>query len=80
MSKVYQRTPAEILSVHDELAAYYLNRAVAIFGTRVDADIEEATKDKKTEAQREASAAIALARWVEGTDVASKFRTPTATM
>lgn len=79
---MYQTSPSKLLSVRDDLAAFLLDRAVAHFGTAVDADIDKAQDGKQGRAA-EAAANGAIARWLDdGTETAPKrqFRTPTATM
>jgi hypothetical protein len=68
------------LDITHPLRKFYFNRAVAVFGTRVDAEIDAATQNKKNPKAAEAAAHMAVAKWVATEDVKKSFRTPTATM
>jgi hypothetical protein len=61
--------------VEDELAAYCMNRAVAAFGTTLEADLHDSTKGKKEKAA-EAAQAMVFNRWL-GTPM--KFAEPVPT-
>jgi hypothetical protein len=72
--------PSELLDITHPLRAFYFNRAVAVFGTRVDAEIDEMTRDKKNAKAIEAAANMAVAKWIETADVRKSFRAPQPTM
>ena len=57
------------------MAAFYFDRAVAVFGTTVDAELDKVSEGKKPK-QAEAARAIVLHRWV-GTPM--KFAEPKVT-
>lgn len=70
------------MATSDPLAAYYLDKAVTLFGSCVESDIDKATHNKSGVAA-ERAANTAIARWVVSTDdkpAKGRFRTPTATM
>ena len=72
---MYQIRPSELYGIDDGVAAFCLDRAVAMFGSRVDNEIQEAQEGKKP-AQAKASAALVLERWV---GIPARFREPTVT-
>lgn len=75
LSKTYRCLPSELLGVVDELAAYCVNRAVAAFGTALEADLHKAAEGKKGNGV-EAAHAMVFHRWL-GTPM--KFATPVPT-
>lgn len=70
------------MATSDPLAAYYLDKAVILFGNCVESEIDKATHNKSgAAAERAANAAIA--KWVvsaDGKPAKGSYRTPTATM
>jgi len=66
--------------VKDELGAYLFDKAIALFGTCVERDIEKATRGKKTDKAAEAAANAVIAKWViDGKAAKKRFRVPVAT-
>jgi hypothetical protein len=56
--------PSELLHISDEVAAYHLDRAVLLFGTSLEDDIERETRDAKDQKAAEAKARLVLQRWL----------------
>jgi hypothetical protein len=81
LAKTTRSRPSDLLAVADELAAYFLDKAVTVFGMAIENDIEKATQ-KKSGAAAERAANSVIAKWVVGDDGkadARRFRTPVAT-
>jgi hypothetical protein len=74
-SKAVHKLPSELLRVRDEVAAYYLDRAVITFGQTVDARIQLASQDAKTTKEAQAKALRELKKWVRDPTVA-RFKDP----
>lgn len=62
MAKNYGCRPSTLLALSDPLAAFYLDRAVATFGMRVDAALEEAKNRKGSDASKQMGVSIVLSR------------------
>jgi len=68
------------MATTDVLAAYQLDKAVILFGTCVDADIDKATENESGRAA-ERAANGAIAKWVvDGASAKQRYRTPSATV
>lgn len=67
-SKAYRSRPSEILGITEQPTAYYLDRAVFVFGRSLEAALEEAGqsrgKQKKTQSQIAMARARVLATWL----------------
>lgn len=63
--------------MQDELAAFFLDRAVAAFGSRIEADMHQAAEGKNGK-QAEMASNMVLVNWIPELG-ARKFRAPTAT-
>lgn len=48
LAKTYGCLPSQLLGIEDQPAAYYFNRAVAIFGIHLESEIEKAESKGKT--------------------------------
>jgi hypothetical protein len=75
MSKTWRCRPSEILRLTDEIAAYCLDRAVYLFGTAYDADINDAAMPPPgSKGKHNASQMIAMtnARWMKDNVAAEK--------
>lgn len=81
LAKSTRSRPSDILAVHDDLAAYCLDRAVVTFGIAVENDIERATAEKSGAAAERAANSV-IAKWVvsdDGKVDKRRFRAPVAT-
>lgn len=80
MSKVYHTLPSLIFNIEDPLIAYYFNRAVFIFGSNVETEMQNAEMLAKSDQARIAARKKVLRRFLgdytsESTDT-SQFRDP----
>jgi hypothetical protein len=64
MSKQWRIPPSDLLHIRDELAAYYLNRAVFYFGKSYEADLRNATESASGETAARISAEMVNERWM----------------
>jgi hypothetical protein len=71
MSRRFNSRPSDLFSLKDPLAAYYFDRAVWTFGSRVEREIEEASQ-AKTEQGKAMKLAIVQNKWLG----VSKFASP----
>lgn len=83
MSKTYRCRPSELLHVTDALAAFYLDRAVMVFGQAVDGAVEEAITPKRgnkglTRQQQLHKTMMVLQRWLRIPKEEKKYRDPRA--
>lgn len=63
MARQFNSRPSELLALEDPLAAYYFDRAVFTWGTRVEQEIE-AAQSAKTEQGKAMKLAIVQSRWL----------------
>lgn len=75
LAKTYRVLPSEIYAIQDEVAAWCFNRAVRMFGTELEAEMEESARGAKSDTQAQHRRQAVFARWT-GTEV--KFRDPAA--
>lgn len=75
MSKTWKIPPSQRYQIKDEVAAFFFDRAVTLFGMAVEEDINQATKQAKTEQESQRKAGQILANWL---GVKQKFRDPAA--
>lgn len=68
MAKEFRIRPSEAVNITDPLVAYQFDRAVMYFGQAYEADIHDATKDAKNQAQAERSANVVAQRWLRDED------------
>lgn len=47
LAKTYKARPSDLVDVSDKLNAFYLDRAVFMFGTHVESEMEKAASDAK---------------------------------
>jgi hypothetical protein len=52
MSKAYSCRASDLVAIDSPLAAFYFDRATAAFGTKVDAEIDEARDSAKNPNQK----------------------------
>lgn len=64
MSKMWKSRPSEILRIDDPLIAYWFDRAIFYFGVAYENDIQDATKDAKSDSQAERAAQVVQERWL----------------
>ena len=65
----------------DDQRTYFFDRAIWLFGSALEQDIETATKKIKRESSRESKQALVMARWMnDGTTdgTRGRFRDPAA--
>lgn len=48
LSKTYQCRPSQLLGIEEQPAAYYLDRAVGVFGIHLEGELEKAESKGKT--------------------------------
>jgi hypothetical protein len=73
--------PSELTSITDPLTAFYFDRAVATFGTEVEAAMDEAADGAKNKKESQRRRQMALARYMkdeDGRPSAGTFRDPAA--
>jgi Leucine-rich repeat (LRR) protein len=80
LSKAYSRTPAELYGVKDEYAAWCFNRAVFLFGTTLQNEIDAVQNKAKNERQARFKTQNLLNKWLylPGEDVKGRFKDPAA--
>lgn len=81
MSQSLRTRPSDLYGIHDELLAYFFDRAVYTFGTAVEADVREASEGSKDNAQAKRKAMLRLNVWLtdpepEVQSAPKKFRDP----
>jgi hypothetical protein len=69
MAKEFRKRPSEIVNITDPLVAYQFDRAVMYFGQAYEADIEDATRDSKSQSQAQRSAQVVVDRWLRDDEV-----------
>ncbi len=77
LSKAYHSRPSEIFGVDHPVQALFFDRAVYMFGTQVEADMDQASQKAKKSTQANAARLRALNKWL-GIEHGA-FRTPTIT-
>lgn len=77
LSKAYHCRPSELYGIDHPVQALFFDRAVWLFGTTMETDLEKAGEGHKRPAQAEAARMRMLQRWL-GTE-AIGFREPTPT-
>ena len=66
ISKAYRLRPSELYGIKDELKAWSFDRAVWLFGSNLEAELEEAANDAKNKGQAESKQRRVLAKWLGG--------------
>lgn len=64
MSKSLRKSPSELLNVIHPVRSFYFNRAVWVFGTSLEADLEAAAEGGKKEKVIKARQQMVLATWL----------------
>lgn len=64
LSKAYHCRPSEIYGVHHPVQAFYFDRAVWVFGTTLENDLDKASADAKKPKQGEQARLRVLQKWL----------------
>jgi hypothetical protein len=64
MAQAYRTRPSQLLAVEHETTAYFLDRAVFLFGRSLDNELETAGKGKSQKRQAMARSMV-LHRWLD---------------
>ena len=75
LAKAYLTRPSEIYDVRDPVTAYCFDRAVFMFGSGLDAELKNAAKGAKSDAQANSRRQRVLAKWLGGKQ---QFKDPVA--
>ena len=75
LAKAYMTRPSEIYGVRDEVAAYSFDKAVYMFGSNLDAELQKAGREAKSDAQANGRRQRVLAKWL-GTK--AQYKDPSA--
>jgi hypothetical protein len=79
LARTWKVRPSELAAITDPLTAFYFDRAVAAFGTEVEAAMDDAADGAKTKKDAQRRRGMALARYMknaDGTPSAGTFRDP----
>jgi hypothetical protein len=74
MAKQWRCRPSEYLGVTDPLAAFYFDRAIGIFGNRLEQELEKAEQSGKSKTQKSLRRTMILNKWLGPTT--AKFAEP----
>lgn len=66
MAKSLRKSPSELLNIRHPVRAFYFDRAVWLFGTTLEADLEAAADGVKKEKAARAKQQMVLATWLGG--------------
>lgn len=75
MAKAYHLRPSEIYGITDEIAAWSFDRAVFLFGSELQAELEEASSGAKNKGQARQRQQRVLSKWLGGKQ---QFKDPAA--
>jgi hypothetical protein len=75
LAKAYRKTPSELYFIHDEVAAWCFNRAVYMFGSELDAELQAAGDGAKNQMQAQARRQRVMSLWL---GAPQQFKDPTA--
>lgn len=64
MSKSLRKSPAELLDIRHPVKAFYFNRAVWVFGTTLEADLEAVAENVTKPKVAKAKQQMVLATWL----------------
>lgn len=78
MAKLWRTPPAELYKIRDEFAAYCFNRAVMLFGTTMEADLEKAGEKAKSTKSAEFKRQRVFDKWMHmpGEPTKGRFKDP----
>lgn len=65
LSKSYSCRPSEVYAIHDEVAAFCFDRAVSTFGRGLEAELDKAVNEAKSQAEANRKHALVLNRWLD---------------
>lgn len=77
LSKAYSRRPSELYGIDHPVQSFFFDRAVYLFGTTLEADLEKAGEKAKKPKQAEQARMRMLQKWL-GQEVIG-FRQPAPT-
>lgn len=63
-AKAYGTTPSDLLGVEDPLISFYLNRAIWMFCSRVESELEKAAGEGKSKTRQAMGVNMVLHRWL----------------
>lgn len=72
----WNRRPSELYGIQEPLAAFNFDKAVMIFGTSVEADIQASTEKAKTPKAARSKAQQVLNKWLAEPGAPGQFRDP----
>lgn len=81
LAKTWKTRPSELTAISDPLTAFYFDRAVATFGTEVEAAMDQAADGAKNKKDSQRRRQMALARYMKdehGRPTPGTFRDPAA--
>lgn len=73
LSQAYRTRPSDLYAIRDEVRAWSFDRAVYLFGSQLEAELETAGQEAKSKAQARSARQRVLSRWL---GVEQKFRDP----
>jgi hypothetical protein len=76
LSRAFGKRPSELYGINDEIAAWCFDRAVHLFGTSLEADLEKARGSAKNQFQMTTRTQAVFRRWL---GIEQKFKDPLAT-
>lgn len=77
MSQAYRLRPSSFYGIVDELKAWSFDRAVWLFGSSLEAELEEAAHSAKNSSQAESRQRQVMEKWLGGA-APRKFRNPSS--
>lgn len=92
MTRTWKTRPSEFYNIRDEIAAYYFDRAIGLWGLAYEADTTRASSDAKSTSDARRAIRLAHQRWMDDSEhpgirssapevppQPTKFRDPSAT-
>lgn len=76
MSQSLGRTPSELLYITGTAKAFFFDRAVWLFGSTLEAEIETSTKNLTKAKAIEAKQQMVLSKWLAPSGVKGLYRDP----
>lgn len=76
MSQSLGRTPSELLRIANSAKAFFFDRAVWLFGSTLEAEMEAVTKNVTKAKVAEAKQQAVLAKWLAPSGVKGLYRDP----
>lgn len=75
LAKAYRTPPSELYFIHDEIAAWSFNRAVFMFGSELEAELQAAGDGAKNQMQAQTRRQRVMALWL-GAEAPQQFKDP----